>query len=782
MTLRRLRKLKAMRPHEVAQRLTYEAFTAFERRSHARGRLADPDRLRKALVARVRRDGRWQDALQSRPHAGRFFAWQDDPDAVRRCFQTQFSDELTQAREIAGQVRRHEICFFGRTFAFGPDLRWHEDPVTGVEWPRLYHRDVPVAGGDVGFGDVKYVWELNRHQFLVDLAKIALVDRSRPDAAEVDALLQSWQAAAPPGTGVPWACALEPAFRVWSWLWAYHMLRAAGLITPDAHLRWLEGFLDHARFLYRHLEYYSSPYNHLIGEAAALFAVGVLFPEFRESRRWIRRGQQVLETTLPSQFHADGGTVEQSTFYHHATLGFYMLSVVLGRRNGIEFDRRVWQAIERGIEFSVALVQPDGRLPSIGGADDGKPIRLQHLPFWDFRPYYAIGAVLFNRPDFKEAAGRFQEDAMWVLGPAAIDQFAVLKAAEPARSRTLPHSGYSVFRSGWTREADYVCFDCGEQAAGLRRDDVPSAAHGHADCLSVIATLGGQNVLVDPGFYCYNGVPEWEVHFRKTPAHNTISIDGRDQARHISKMAWTNTYEPHLEASAPDDSIGWARGSHDGYADGGNGIVHRRTVWLRPGGYIVIFDEITGRPGHVARANFQFAPGSLALESPDCALFDGRFELSWACSVPVVAAAIKNGAAAADGWIAPSLGVRAAAPRLQLTLSQPQSRVILVSILADRLRASDGRRRRVSFQPVIAPQEDPALAAVIDGGDWEDRVIASRGGRTIQLDGVETDAAVAVVRSNRHGSHDTRRIGGSFVRVRDQEPDVRRQPVARALT
>ena len=34
-------------------------------------------------------------------------------------------------------------------------IDWNADPVTGAQWPRVYHRDVPVHGGNVGFGDVK---------------------------------------------------------------------------------------------------------------------------------------------------------------------------------------------------------------------------------------------------------------------------------------------------------------------------------------------------------------------------------------------------------------------------------------------------------------------------------------------------------------------------------------------------------------------------------------------------------------------------------------------------
>src|SRR5690606_36216197 len=103
---------------------------------------------------------------------------------------------------------------------------------------------------------------------------------------------------------------------------------------------------------------------------------------------------------------------------------------------------------------------------------------------------------------------------LWMLGAEGLEAFEAVTPAPPAgASKVLPASGYAVFRSGWNLTADYVCFDCGPQAAGLRKDAIPSAAHGHADCLSVIVALGGQRVLVDPGFYCYNGDPAWEVHF-----------------------------------------------------------------------------------------------------------------------------------------------------------------------------------------------------------------------------------------------------------------------------
>jgi hypothetical protein len=339
-----------------------------------------------------------------------------------------------------------------------------------------------------------------------------------------------------------------------------------------------------------------------------------------------------------------------------------------------------------------------------------------------------------------------------VLGPQAAETFDAMPSTEPAPSRLLSASGYAVFRSRWSADADYVCFDCGPQAAGLRRDDVPSAAHGHADCLSVIATLAGQPVLIDPGFYCYNGPSDWEIHFRKTAAHSTISLDGRDQARHVAKMAWTHTYTASFESASVEGAIGWARGSHDGYAEGGHGVVHRRSVWLRPGGYIVIVDELTGPAGRIARANFQFAPGSLELNGDAGALFDRRFDVSWSCSSPVKAAVIHRGEAPSDGWIAPSLGVRTRAPRLLLEFPIEQNRTTLLTILADRQRCA------------VQGHTAHTLTAGIEGHGWEDHIVANASGKPIRWLNGETDALVAVSRTGERGAADVRTIGGTFVR------------------
>lgn len=745
----RLQKLRAMSGAEVAHRLWYRALLTRERRQHRAKRLEATSPRDVSDVVAGRR---------SRPLP--FLPSLCEREAIRELFQSRYVSEREAAAMHAADARAHRFAFFGQTFEFGGDIPWQTDPVTRRAWPAVYHADVPVHGGDAGFGDVKYVWELNRQQFVIDLGKAWFLFGHEDDLAALRRLVRGWIAANPYGTGVNWACALEPAFRVFSWLWAYGF--TADTLDDQLHVQWVTSFSDHGRFIERHLEHYSSPYNHLIAEAASLYMLGACFPELADASRWRATGKAVMRQRLGEQFYDDGGSVEQSTFYHHATVGFYLLAGLTARATGDDLPPEIWRAIERGLDFSLALIQPDGSTPAIGGADDGKPIRMEHLPFWDFRPYLAVGAVIFGRADYKAIAGRFYEDALWLTGTAGLETFEGLSSAPPSfTSLTLRSSGYFVMRTGWTPGDDYVCVDCGEQAAGMRHDGVPNSMHGHADCLSIVMSLGGQRTLVDSGLYAYNCGGEWEAHFRETAAHNTARVDGRDQARHIRKMAWSHSYRATPEGWSGDSALAWFVGSHDGYARGPEGIRHRRTVWLRPAHYVVVFDELEGSGSavHDFEVNYQFAPGTLAPQGDGRALFDERVEVLWIGDRPWQSTVSCGGPGPADGWIAPSLGIRTPAPRLSIRSRSGGHRTSLMTVLA--WRGSSATRVRLLE---TSPDQPGRLVAIASGVVVD--VVAGRGmseGGPIALSG---GPLAACQLSTASGARHTACVGNGNVVVR----------------
>jgi hypothetical protein len=547
-------------------------------------------------------------------------------------------------------------------------MQWHADPVTGKLWPQGPYFTVPIFAGDSGFGDIKYVWELSRYPFLIDIARAYWVTGEERYADTCLALVEDWIDTNPYLYGVNWTSALEIAVRSLAWLWAYFCCLPAAAMTPQRHFALLKALYQHGQYLERHLSFYFSPYNHLIGEATALYALGLLLPELRCAPRWKDTGWRILRQEVTKQFYADGGTVEQTTSYHHFTLGFYLLAVVLQRLNVGEMDAPMWQRLEKAMEFAMYMMQPDGTLPMIGDNDDAQAIVQDGCAPWDFRNILSLGAVLFDRPDFKRQAGAFSETAFWLVGEEGWKQYDRLAAVEPQQTSTaLPHSGYYIMRTGWAADDHYLCFDCGSLADGVFPDETPSAAHGHADALSFTLSAHGQPCLVDPGFYTYNGALEWHRYFRETAAHNTIVVDGRAQAEYRGRLKWSHA--PRVDLLHWGSSVvgDYVEGMHDGYTRCTPAVLHRRAVMFCKPHYWLMRDTCLGEGSHQLERYFHFAPAPVTLleESGVVLLHTGAgkgFAVVPIEREAVTVELIQHGEAPERGWIAPQYGVKVRAP------------------------------------------------------------------------------------------------------------------------
>lgn len=617
----------------------------------------------------------------------RFFLDQQPPEALRRLIHTAFPELLSNTLSQAKAVMQQQFTLLGHKVQYTGAIDWHTDPIgdQATPWPRVFYADVPLADETLPHGDIKYVWELNRHQYLLELGKAYWLTGEQAYADAAMALLGHWIEANPYNTGVNWTNALEPAYRVFAWLWVVAWCREG--LRADFWICFLKSLYQHARYIHAHLEYYTSPYNHLIGEATALFWLGTLFPEFKSAREWAACGWRILETELEHQFYVDGFTVEQASGYHYATLGFYSMAVLLRQLNGEPVPERLLSRLESAIAFSVHLTQPHGCVPRIGDSDDARPIRLSQRPPWDFREYHAIGAVLFSRPDFKHAAGGYAEEALWLLGTSGYHRFASL-ASEPPQglSKAFPASGYYVMRTGWDREEHWACVDCGPQAGGLSEGAVPSAAHGHADALSVLITAYGEPLLVDGGSFYYNGDPVWRDYFRQTRAHNTVVVDGADQARHHGGMGWSNAVEPQCEAWASTPTYDYICGLHSGFVRLPVPVWHRRAVFFRKPDYWLIFDELQGTGLHQVDSYLHFAPSTLETGSDwvvATSLSSGRqFTVRLAGAPLQMSVDTAHQTDQPDsGWIGIGYGCRRPAPvvRWQAPLVLPQRWCMLVT-------------------------------------------------------------------------------------------------------
>ncbi len=406
--------------------------------------------------------------------------------------------------------------------------------------------------------DIRSAWEGARLQHVTAI----LVKANRQESAATavgDATaarhhLLAWLRHNPFPLGPHYLSAMECGLRIPVFFYALKVLEQ--LDEPEKR-QLLTAIYHHAWHIAHRLSLYSSCGNHTVCEALGLVFAGAIFLPTEEGKKWLCTGIGLLEQELPRQVLPDGGPLEQAIKYHRFVLDAYWLAYNFLTQNGLH-DCSGWlPRLRLGEQFLQAFaVAPDTLLP-IGDSDDGHIVAPGISPTRETLPPPA-----------------------WSL-------------------KTFPDSGYTVVRS---KHDLVLTFDHGP--LGMP----PLYAHGHADALAVTLSLAGQTILVDPGTYRYNGVPEWRRYFKSTRAHNTVTIDGLDQAVQETGFIWSHPYDATLlTAQETNDGILLAA-QHHGYARLPEPVIHQRRIFLTREGHLIIHDTFQGKGVHTFELNFHLHP------------------------------------------------------------------------------------------------------------------------------------------------------------------------------
>jgi hypothetical protein len=491
-----------------------------------------------------------------------------DPATVAAALQgTAFAE---QVRTLAEQIRRHRFPILGLTIDTGPEIPWRRDHTSGVETGLSYFRRIPYLDTRRS-GDHKVIWEPNRHQHLVLLAQAFCFTGDAAYLSEIRAQLESWFAANPYNRGVNWASALEVAFRGLSWIWTYHLVGEE--MIAELRMKWLSQLYQHGCHLENNLSFYFSPNTHLLGEALALHALGLFFTGLPRAARWEQTGARVMREQMERQVHTDGSHFEQSTYYHLYATDMFLFHAILAKP-----DREYMNKLEKMAEYLHAVMGPSRILPFLGDDDGG---RLFH-PYGGRngfgRATMATASVVLDRHHWHWELKDLHEQALWWLGAGVLDP----KPGEGKwESRLFSDAGVAVMSSG----GNQVIFDAGPFGPW-------GAGHSHADALSIVVRSGDEEILIDPGTCTYVGEQKWRDWFRGTEAHNTIRLDGRDQATAAGPFRWVNHPEVTIlswKTNAKRDAIE----AECRY----RGFTHRRSVEFQKPDVVLIIDEIEGPAG-----------------------------------------------------------------------------------------------------------------------------------------------------------------------------------------
>jgi hypothetical protein len=518
-----------------------------------------------------------------------------------------------------------------RNVDLGSPPRWNRDPKTGMDAPLKFgkvldYRDPrPV-------GDIKYLWELNRHSHLVTLAQAYALSRDARYFQVIKEHLESWFASCPYGTGPNWSSALELAIRLINWSVAWQLLGAArSPLFADAQgarlrERWLESVYRHAQFVRRYFSLYSSANNHLIGEAAGLFVAALTWPHWQRTRAWLLAAKATLEREVLLQNAADGVNREQATSYHQFELDLLLFTLLAGKANGQWFSIAYESRVAAMLEYLASIMDAGGNVPMFGDSDDGVVVKLAQGDFCRYRSLLASGAILFGRDDFKLKAGALDDKTRWLLGEEADSLFDEQSAAPtwlPVR-QAFPEGGYYILGRDFETESEIrLIADAGP--LGYRT----IAAHGHADALSFTLSVGRMEFLIDPGTYAYHAPGPWRQYFRGTAAHNTVRVDGVDQSVSGGNFMWLKKARAgcrHWSTSAERDVFdGW----HDGYMRLPDPVIHRRRITFdKPARRFHIHDVLEARGEHELELFFHCGERCRVAPIPEgYALSQGRWSL-----------------------------------------------------------------------------------------------------------------------------------------------------------
>jgi hypothetical protein len=713
----KINRLRSMTPGEILSRISAEASSNLERRTARRAKRAE-----------------WAiDACVSFPCLNAvktvLFTDRDMREIAEACRTDRrlFSEDVS----LANSVLDGDVPFFGgRLMHVGNPPDWHYDPFSGRRWALEYWKEL-LPGGEEVASEPRVMWELHRCHHLVYLAKGYAATKREEFAESVVRQIDDWYMRNPYLNGIGWAGGLECSIRAVNWVAALELIRdskVSAAVSTEKVCRWLYG---QASFIRDHLSTYaSSRNNHLIGEAAGLFLLGLALGDSREGAALAQLGRRLLESEIERQVHDDGFDKELSTSYQRFVAQFFLVCLRAGSNNSIEFSTKYRARVDGMVSALRYLVAAFGELPNFGDNDEGVLLPLgrgsDQIRWMVATPEYEAG----SNPPAKHPS------SIW-FSPYVADR--AEGETEEDKSIGFEQAGYFVSRGG-SASPDYsAMIDCGELGY------LSLAAHGHADCLSLAVSIDGEPFIVDPGTFCYHTQRRWREYFRSTRSHNTIEIDGKSQSQSKGPFIWGERARPvscHWNRGQLAD---WFSGAHDGYKR--SGILHSRKVLFVKSSYAIIVDHVDGEGFHQVRSSLQLAPGELSV-SDSFATYSSDSEtgscsgvLHWLTPEGMDAASFR-GTDAEGGWISMGFLQKEVSPTLCL-----KGRIKLPAMIVLVLVPGSSTSQPVLSVESKYPGEHFCFRVCSD--DWSDFCCVGNGGN----EKYRLEGEVAVVRRQRGKTH-----------------------------
>jgi hypothetical protein len=390
------------------------------------------------------------------------------------------------------------------------------------------------------------------------------------------------------------------------------------------------------------------------------------------------------------QVLSDGADYESSVPYHRLVTELFLGAARLADFRGEPLSATYRDKLRSMVDFLAGILRPDGLMPQVGDADDGRLHILSGYGRWnpqDARHLFGPAAVVLGEPRWLTHAG---PDAAWETAWWGFDISNVIFRDNelPDTARHYPHAGLAVARTPKT----YLVVTNGVVGTS------GFGNHKHNDQLAFELHLAGQPLVVDPGSFVYTSDPAARNLFRSTGYHNTLMVDGVEQNELRPEWLFRlfETARAEMLAFRATGTAVEYSGRHVGYARLPQPVTHTREFRLLAAeAALLITDRLEGRGEHRCRWHFHLAPGVHARDAGQGVILLASSGQTFALVAPE-----SLRPKISDAWYSPSYGIRTAcvAVDFEQTVAVDSGYVAAFAVFQSDASSSEARVRAESLR------------------------------------------------------------------------------------
>ena len=508
-------------------------------------------------------------------------------------------------KEIIGNadnVCDGKINLFNKKIQLDNPVNWFRDYANGIDWSEVDTKKLNYKNPEQ-VGGIMYVWWLNRHQHLMPAA-IAYFETGEQKYADVVLTqLQSWLDVCPFPVGQAWLTGNETGIRLITWSWLFRFLFAKGKpdnCSDDFLASWFISIRQHVHYIDTHWAQYSKANNHIIAEAVGVLAAVDTWPQLFPDKKYKEICRDILQQETYKQISRDGVNREHSTSYHALVLELLINASVFDKSLG----ENIRGIIKKMAQFLNALSGDSDIIPDIGDSDYAVASGIiPRSP--KYYSYVASAACAFGESLETKPVYSISKPAEWYCGTEIIEK----KSDE---SVYFEDGGYAVWKSVLDSQLKInLCMNLADLGYGQ------IASHGHADALAFTLQINDEPVLIDPGTYAFHNEKKWRNYFKGTRAHNTLIINGINQAEIKGPFLWSDKYYVHTEHAVMSNNQLKIKAEHDGYYRNEMVLTHTRDLsWHPLLKKCIIKDELIGNGNYNAELLFHVHPDRKVIKEP----------------------------------------------------------------------------------------------------------------------------------------------------------------------